>query len=99
VHANIGPGGRAEKKLELNKLPPTVQKTIRDQSQGDDVKGITQETGKGRTQYEVETMRNGKHRDFLVDTIGITDRLRTPFLRWCRKGRRDPARMNLTGNR
>jgi hypothetical protein len=67
----VGPGLRAEKKLELNNLPPAVQKTIRDQSQGDDVKGITRETEKGRTQYEVETIRSGKHRDFLVDTKGV----------------------------
>jgi uncharacterized membrane protein YkoI len=66
----VGLGLWAEKKLELKNLPPAVQKTIQDQSKGDEVKSITQETEKGLTQYEVESMRNGKHRDFNVDTKG-----------------------------
>ena len=65
-----GPGLRAEKRLEFNNLPPAVQKTIQDQSKGDQLKGIVQETEKGRAQYEVETIRNGKRRDFSVDIKG-----------------------------
>jgi len=66
-----GSGLLAEKKLELKNLPPAVQKTIQDQTQGDQVTSITQETENGVTQYEVETLRNGKHRDFNVDTKGV----------------------------
>jgi uncharacterized membrane protein YkoI len=65
-----GLGWGAEKRLELAKLPPAVQKTIHEQTKGDEIRSITQETEKGRIQYEVETVRNGKHRDFEVDTNG-----------------------------
>ena len=61
---------QAEKKLELKNLPPAIQQTIQDQTKGDEIKSITQETEKGRTQYEVETIRNGKQRDFDVDSKG-----------------------------
>ena len=66
----VGLGLSAEKKTELKNLSPAVQKTIKDQTSGDEVKSIAQETENGQTQYEVETMRNGKHRDFNVDTKG-----------------------------
>ena len=58
------------KKLELKDLPPAVQKTIQDQSKGAEIKNISKETEDGKPQYEVETMLNGKHRDFNVDTKG-----------------------------
>ena len=60
----------AGKKLEVKDLPPAVQKTVQDQAKGADIKNIGKETEKGVTQYEVETMVNGKHRDFNVDTTG-----------------------------
>jgi hypothetical protein len=37
---------------------------------GGDIKSISKEKENGVTQYEVETMLNGKHRDFEVDTKG-----------------------------
>src|ERR1035437_9640192 len=58
------------KKLELKDLPPAVQKTIQDESKGAGIKNIGKETEAGKTQYEVETMLNGKHRDFNVDAKG-----------------------------
>jgi len=60
----------ADKKLQMTDLPPAVQKTVQDQLKGAEVKGIAKETEKGKVQYEVETMLNGKHRDFEVDTKG-----------------------------
>jgi len=56
--------------LQLKDLPPAVQKTIQSTLQGGEVKNISKEVEKGVTQYEVETIRNGKHRDFNVDAAG-----------------------------
>ena len=58
------------KKLELKDLPPAVQKTIQAESKDAEIKRIGKETERGVTQYEVETMLSGKHRDFNVDTKG-----------------------------
>jgi hypothetical protein len=60
----------AKKKLTVKDLPPAVQKTVEDQAKGAEIKNIGKETEKGVTQYEVETMVNGKHRDFNVDSKG-----------------------------
>jgi uncharacterized membrane protein YkoI len=60
----------AEKKLQMKDLPPAVQKTVQEQTKGAEIKGLSKETEKGKTSYEVETMVNGKHRDFLVDVKG-----------------------------
>jgi hypothetical protein len=61
----------AEKSLALKDLPAAVQKTIEDQTKGAEIKSIGKEKENGVTQYEVETMVNGKHRDFNVDTKGV----------------------------
>ena len=61
----------AERKLELKDLPPAVQKTVEQESRGAVVGKIVKEREDGVTQYEVETMRNGQHRDFNVDTAGV----------------------------
>lgn len=47
-----------------------MQKTVQDQAKGAEIRNIGRETEKGVTQYEVETVLNGKHRDFNVDTKG-----------------------------
>lgn len=60
----------ADKKLQMTDLPPAVQKTVQAQLKGAEIKSIATETGNGKVQYEVETMLNGKHRDFEVDTKG-----------------------------
>jgi hypothetical protein len=60
----------ADKKLALKDLPPAVQKTVQDEAKGGEIKSIAKETEHGVVQYEVETMLNGKHRDFEVDTKG-----------------------------
>jgi uncharacterized membrane protein YkoI len=59
-----------EKNLALQDLPPAVRKTIQAELQGGRIKGIHKETEHGVAQYEVESMLNGKHRDFNVDTQG-----------------------------
>ena len=60
----------AQKKLALQDLPPNMQKTVRDELRGGEIKSIGKETEHGVQQYEVETMLNGKRRDFEVDTNG-----------------------------
>jgi hypothetical protein len=47
-----------------------VQKTVQEQTKGAEIKGLSKETERGVTSYEVETMVNGKHRDFLVSPQG-----------------------------
>jgi uncharacterized membrane protein YkoI len=56
--------------LQLKSLPAAVQKTVQENLNGGEIKNISKETEKGVTQYEVETMLNGKHRDFDVDAKG-----------------------------
>jgi len=62
--------GAQGKSLQLKDLPAAVQKTVQDTLKGGEIKSISKEVEKGVTQYEVETIRNGKHRDFNVDAKG-----------------------------
>ena len=63
-------GAHAEKKLVLKDLPVAVQKTAQENLKGGEIKSISKETEKGVAQYELETVLNGRHRDFNVDTKG-----------------------------
>jgi hypothetical protein len=63
-------GLAAAASLKLKDLPAPVQKTVEEQTKGAEIKSISKETEKGVTQYEIETLVNGKHRDFNVDTKG-----------------------------
>ena len=58
------------KSLQLKDLPAAVQKTVQDTLKGAEIKNISKEVEKGVTQYEVESLLNGKHRDFNVDGKG-----------------------------
>jgi hypothetical protein len=71
VTALAGGAAAADKKLTVKDLPPAVQKTVQDTAKGAEIKNIGKEAEKGVTQYEVETMLNGKHRDFNVDSKGV----------------------------
>ena len=70
VVAIAGLAGAAAKSLQVKDLPAAVQKTVQDTLKGAEIKNISKEVEKGVTQYEVETMLNGKHRDFNVDAKG-----------------------------
>ena len=70
VVAISGLAGAAEKSLQVKDLPAAVQKTVQDTLKGGEIKNISKEVEKGVTQYEVETMLGGKHRDFNVDAKG-----------------------------
>jgi hypothetical protein len=58
------------KSLALKDLPAEAQKTIQAELKGAEIRNIGKETEHGVVQYEVETMLNGKHRDFEVDAKG-----------------------------
>lgn len=68
--AVAGIAGAAAKSLQLKDLPPAVQKTINENLKGATIKNIAKETEDGKVQYEVESVLNGKTRDFNVDTAG-----------------------------
>jgi uncharacterized membrane protein YkoI len=57
-------------KLKLSDLPPAVQKTVQAELKGANITSISKETEKGVQQYEIESVINGKHRDFNVDAKG-----------------------------
>ena len=58
------------KSLLLKDLPAPVQKTVQETLKGGEIKNISKEVEKGVTQYEVESLLGGKHRDFNVDAAG-----------------------------
>lgn len=58
------------KSLKLASLPPAVRQAVTDNARGGEIRTITSEKEKGVTEYEVETILNGKHRDFNLDSQG-----------------------------
>ena len=60
----------AEKKVALSSLPTAVQSAVQSEAKGAEIKNISKETEHGVVQYEIETIFNGKHRDFNVDATG-----------------------------
>jgi hypothetical protein len=72
----VGLGGvgvaeeKNEKSLQLKDLPAAVQKTVQDNLKGGEIKKIGKDKEDGVEQYEVESVRNGKSRDYNVDIKG-----------------------------
>lgn len=62
--------GAAEKKVQMKDLPPAVQQAVQEQTKGAVIKGFSKETENGKTEYEVETMVDGKSRDLTLDAKG-----------------------------
>jgi hypothetical protein len=58
------------KSLQLQELPAAVQKTVQDTLKGGEIKNIGKETEDGIEQFEIESVLNGRARDFNVDTKG-----------------------------
>jgi hypothetical protein len=56
--------------LKLKDLPAAVQKTVQDNLKGAEIKSISKEKEDGVEQYEIESLLNGKSRDFNVDAKG-----------------------------
>ena len=59
-----------EKKLKREQLPPAVEKTVAEQSQGATIRGFSTEIEKGRRLYEVELTTNGHGKDISMDRTG-----------------------------
>jgi len=73
IVALVGFAAAQEKKgksLQLKDLPAGVQKTVQDNLKGGEIKNIDKEKEDGVEQYEVESVLNGKSRDFNVDAKG-----------------------------
>jgi len=70
----LGGSAQAQEKkgkgLQLKDLPAAVQKTVQANLKGGEIRNISKEKEDGVEQYEVETMLNGKTRDFDVDSKG-----------------------------
>ena len=60
----------AEKKVPRSELPPAVEKTVREQSKGADITGISSETEDGVFQYEIEMTVSGHGRDIAIAKDG-----------------------------
>lgn len=58
------------KNLKLTDLPLAVRKAVEANLKGGEIKAIGKEKENGIEQYEIETVWNGKSRDFNVDTKG-----------------------------
>lgn len=62
--------GDSERPVKMSQLPAAVQQTVREQSRGAHIRGLSVETENGVTSYEVELKVNGHSRDVLIDPSG-----------------------------
>lgn len=67
----LGTASAQEQRLKIKDLPPAVQKTVREQSKGAKIRGLSKEVEQGKTQYELELTVNGRTRDMLIDSTGV----------------------------
>src|SRR5689334_14100934 len=65
-----GKGGDGERPVKMSELPEAVRRTVREQSRGAKVRGLSVETENGVTNYEVELKIDGRTRDVLIDPSG-----------------------------
>jgi hypothetical protein len=63
-------GGESEHSVKMKDLPAPVQQSVREQSRGAKIRGLSVETENGVTSYEVELLVNGHGRDVLIDPSG-----------------------------
>jgi uncharacterized membrane protein YkoI len=64
------PAAASQRKIDLSTYPAAVRTTIEAETKNATLKNVSKETEKGQTQYEVETVVNGKTRDLLIDPSG-----------------------------
>src|SRR5215510_15231639 len=60
----------AQERRTKIKVPPAVQKTVDEQSQGATIRGLSKEVENGKTQYELELTVNGHAKDMIIDPNG-----------------------------
>lgn len=74
VVAVLGGSAQAQEKkgkgLDLKALPAAVRTAVQANLKGGEIKNISKEKEDGVEQYEVESVLNGKARDFNVDSRG-----------------------------
>jgi putative PepSY-like beta-lactamase-inhibitor len=63
-------GSAQESRVKMKDLPAAVQQTVREQSKGATIRGLSREVENGETNYEVELRVNGHNRDVLIDPNG-----------------------------
>ena len=61
----------AETKIDRSKLPPAVEKTVQEQSQGATIKGFSTEKENGVLEYEAEMIMNGHSKDISIGKDGV----------------------------
>ena len=59
-----------EAKVQLKNLPPAVRATVEAETKNATIKGLSKETEKGKTVYELESLVNGRTRDLMIDSAG-----------------------------
>ncbi len=60
----------AQERKTKTKVPPAVQKTVDEQSQGAKIRGLSKEVENGKTQYELELTVNGHAKDLIIAPNG-----------------------------
>ncbi|MFN2598266.1 MAG: hypothetical protein ABR563_13890 [Pyrinomonadaceae bacterium] len=60
----------SERRVKMRDLPAAVQQTVREQSQGARLRGLSRETEGGKTFYEAELLVAGHTKDVLMDETG-----------------------------
>jgi uncharacterized membrane protein YkoI len=59
-----------EAKVQLKNLPAAVRATVEAETKNATIKGLSKETEKGKTVYELESLVNGRTRDLMIDSAG-----------------------------
>jgi len=59
-----------EAKVQLTNLPQAVRATVEAETKNATIKGLSKETEKGKTVYELESLVNGRTRDLMIDSAG-----------------------------
>ena len=59
-----------EKKIQMQNLPPAVQKAVQEHSQAATIRGLAKEVENGKTLYEAELLIEGRTRDITFDSEG-----------------------------
>jgi uncharacterized membrane protein YkoI len=60
----------SEQRVKMEDLPPAVQATVKAQSQGATLRGLSKEVENGKTLYEAEMVVNGHGKDVEIDSSG-----------------------------
>lgn len=60
----------ADTPVKMADLPPAVQATVKEQSKGAVLRGLSKEVEKGKTIYEAELKMNGHNKDVSIDADG-----------------------------